>query len=355
MLNIAKLSHTYGDQPVLHDIDLQITDGEIFCLLGPSGCGKTTLLRCLAGLEQPDRGSIVFDRQSLIGIPVHQRDLGFMFQELALFPHMNVRKNVAFGLKMKHVEAPDTRVQEVLQLVGLADFGDRDTSQLSGGERQRVALARSLAPNPRLLMLDEPLGALDAALRSRLVLELRQIIKQIGLTSIFVTHDQQEAFAIADRIAIMNAGQIEQIDTPQSLYGLPQTTFAARFLGLNNIVPVDRYANGQAITPLGAFALAEADDYLLVHPSGIEYDPQGMLSGQLIECVFQGETYRLTLEHESGITLSFNQPARSGISLKEGDNVRLTIAPDSVIPLTESSARGPARHPGCAHSWHGSG
>ena len=202
MLDIINVTRAFDGQAVLRGINLPVDQGEIVCLLGPSGCGKTTMLRIVAGLEHADGGDVRINGNSIMATPVHQRDFGLMFQDFALFPHMNVAENVGFGLRMRPVADDQQRVDEVIRLVGLAGFEQRDVGELSGGERQRVALARSLAPRPRLLMLDEPLGSLDAALRTRLVVELRQIIKQIGLTAIYVTHDQEEAFAIADRIAI---------------------------------------------------------------------------------------------------------------------------------------------------------
>ena len=249
---------------------------------------------------------------------------------------MNVYDNIAFGLKMQEAQHIETRVREVLELVGLSGYETRDVSQLSGGERQRIALARSLAPNPRLLMLDEPLGSLDAALRSRLVLDLRRIIKQVGLTALYVTHDQQEAFAIADRVAIMNVGRIEQIDTPQQLYGQPKTTFAARFLSLDNIVPVERYENGTAITLLGNFTVQRRTEHLLLHPGGLHCAANGMIAGQIVESVFQGGSYRVKLRHTSGLVLTFSFTAGTDQKLAEGDNLRLNVAPEMVIPLTES-------------------
>ena len=241
MLVLDGISISFGVNRVLEDLSLHVQQGEIMCLLGPSGCGKTTLLRVVAGLEHAGAGDVRVDGQSILNVPVHQRGFGLMFQDFALFPHLNVAENIAFGLKMQGTppNERETRIQDVLEMVGLGDFQQRDVSQLSGGERQRVALARSLAPNPRLLMLDEPLGSIDAALRERLILDLRSIIKQVGLTAIYVTHDQAEAFAVADRIAVMNNGRIEQIDSPQVLYHNPQTIFTARFLGLHNILTVD--------------------------------------------------------------------------------------------------------------------
>jgi ABC-type Fe3+/spermidine/putrescine transport system ATPase subunit len=231
------------------------------------------------------------------------------------------------------------RADEVLALVGLTDFARRDVAQLSGGERQRVALARSLAPNPRLLMLDEPLGSLDAALRERLVVDLRQIIKRVGLTALYVTHDQHEAFAIADRLALMNAGLIEQMGTPSAVYRRPATVFAARFLGLNNIVPIDELHRDYAETPLGRFAdvpIDGAPGTLLLHPDGITPDADGGISGTARESVFLGDTYRVELDTPQGISLTFKLPARDQAAPEPGETLRLSIAPEYVIPLKAS-------------------
>lgn len=240
LLETKSLRKTYEPDTVAVDnVSLAIDQGEIICLLGPSGCGKTTLLRMIAGLETPDSGEVWFDAQDMAPVPPHERDFGMMFQDFALFPHKNVAENIAFGLKMHGLpqEAIDLRVQAMLELVDLSGYGERDVAQLSGGEQQRVALARSLAPEPRLLLLDEPLGALDRALRERLMIELRQILKEVGVTAVYVTHDQTEAFAIGDRIALMNEGCIEQLDTPQNVFHHPATEFAARFLGFQNLLP----------------------------------------------------------------------------------------------------------------------
>ncbi len=338
MLQLHNITHRYGSLAVLQGIDLEVREGEILCLLGPSGCGKTTLLRIIAGLERPSGGDVRLGGRSIIDVPVHRRDFGLMFQDFALFPHMNVADNVAFGLRMRQIPAAERqeRVAEALSLVGLSEYARRDVSQLSGGERQRVALARSLAPRPRLLMLDEPMGSLDAALRDRLVVELREIVKSIGLTAIYVTHDQQEAYAVADRIGVMNAGRIEQLDTPQALYCCPRTVFVARFLGLTNIIPVDQAADGHVTTPLGTFALSAPADAVLLHPDSLSLGAQdGALSveGRVIECTFQGAHYRLQVRHESGIELTLPHSVRAGFTPGVGQRVWVQINPDGLIPL----------------------
>ncbi len=237
---VAKNIHKAFDAtPVLKGVDLQIAAGETVCLLGPSGCGKTTLLRVVAGLVQPDRGRVWCAGEDITDVPVHLRDFGLMFQDYALFPHMTVAENIAFGLRMhRWPEAlKRQRVAELLHLVRLERFAENQVFELSGGQQQRVALARSLAPKPRLLMLDEPLGSLDRVLRDRLQDELRSLLSQLQQTALYVTHDQWEAFAIADRIVLMNDGRVEQVGTPSAIYVQPATLFVSRFLGFRNELP----------------------------------------------------------------------------------------------------------------------
>lgn len=338
MLSVQNIHHAYAGESVLHGVSLEVSEGEIVCLLGPSGCGKTTLLRIIAGLEPGYQGTVRVAGQTMGSIPVEDRGFGLMFQEFALFPHMSVTENIAFGLKMQGIPAKERqkRVQAVLSLVNLSGYGEREIDQLSGGERQRVALARSLAPEPRLLMLDEPLGALDALLRERLVVELRQIIRQVGLTSVYVTHDRQEAYAVADRIAIMNAGRIEQIATPYKLYHRPRTEFVARFLGLTNIIPVLDWQNGSADTIIGSFDVPEASEALLLHPESLSLtlpSADDVLTGDVIARIFRGGTcdiqvqitdtdLQLTLAIPAGQSLPDPQ-AQVGVRITRGRVVGL--------------------------------
>ncbi len=335
MLTVSHVEHAYDEQTVLHDISLSVAEGEIVCLLGPSGCGKTTLLRVIAGLEPGYTGEVTVEGQSMQGVAVHERGFGLMFQDFALFPHMSVADNIAFGLKMQGVERDvrRERVDAMLEIVGLEGFAERDVAQLSGGEKQRVALARSLAPEPRLLMLDEPLGSLDASLREQLMIELREIIKSVGLTTVYVTHDQQEAYAVADKVAVMNAGRIEQIDTPEALYRQPETVFVARFLGLSN------FATRDALPDDLLARISDSQETmaqtLLLHPDGLHLSNDGLLSGQVCEKVFQGGRYRLRVRISDDVLLTFRVDSGGDVP-QTGDTVQIAVRPERVIPLRDT-------------------
>ena len=232
---------TFGTHRALNAIDLTIKPGEFVALLGPSGCGKTTALRALSGLELVDSGRIVIDGVDVAAVPTNKRDIGMVFQSYSLFPHMTAIENVEFGLRMRRVAASErrARAEEALDMVGLATFAERFAHQLSGGQQQRVALARALVTRPRVLLLDEPLSALDAKVRVQLRDEIRRIQTELGITTVFVTHDQEEALAVADRVAVMRDGAIEQIGTPEELYATPLTPFVADFVGLSNRISAD--------------------------------------------------------------------------------------------------------------------
>lgn len=337
-LQIDHLSKTFDHTPALVDVSLTLNEGQILCLLGPSGCGKTTLLRLIAGLEMPDSGRIYFEDRDISSVPPHQRGFGLMFQEFALFPHKNVGQNVAFGLQQwPQAEAVRARIQEMLALVGLAGFERRDVNSLSGGERQRVALARSLAPGPRLLMLDEPLGALDRALRERLMLEIRQILKGLGLTAIYVTHDQTEAFAVADRVVVMNRGRIEQDGPPEQLFYYPATPFVAQFLGFTNLLPGVCLQEGQVETALGVWSIPAAKQFapgtsvtLLVRPEAASLEPSNdiELEGELVASLFRGRFYQITLQVEDQ-PLTFEMPL---LSLPPaGSEITLWLDPAAIL------------------------
>jgi len=337
LLQVAHLQKSFA-AAVLNAVSFEVNQGEIVCLLGPSGCGKTTLLRVIAGLETADEGTVTFDERDVAIVPVHQRGFGFMFQDFALFPHKNVWANVIFGLRMQNLPPDQIRqqAQAALEMVGLSGFEQRDVHQLSGGEKQRVALARSLAPQPKLLMLDEPLGALDRQLREGLMIEIRRILKSAHLTAIYVTHDQAEAFAVADRVVIMNAGRIEQIGTPVEVYAHPASEFVARFLGLPNLIDgtvISCAANVAVIrTTLGHLHLTTDRAFkpnqavmLLIRPDAATLDPNpfdsesewfaetpqaNVLEGELMDVAFRGR-YQRVVVRVNDVDLVFEIEARS--------------------------------------------
>ncbi len=342
LLEVVSLTKRFGATTALRDVSLAVEPGQIIALLGPSGCGKTTLLRIVAGLDRPDAGSVRFEGRDLDGVPPHRRDFGLMFQDLALFPHLDVAANVAFGLRMRRWPRSriDDRVRGLLDDVGLAGFGGRSIEELSGGEAQRVALARSLAPAPRLLMLDEPLGALDRALRESLMVELRQVLKSVGVTALYVTHDQEEALAVADRVAVLVDGRLAQVATPAELIDRPASAFVARFLGYRNLLAarVDRSRDGLVIrTPIGAFVMPEGresgerqatllvpeDAVTLIDEAPATLGPNEF-AGEIVGRVLRGRRARLQVRVGDGeIGLSVEASRR----LLPGDTARFSIDP----------------------------
>ncbi|GAA3376247.1 ABC transporter ATP-binding protein [Streptomyces sannanensis] len=295
LLRLDAVTVRFGERKALDGVDLEVAEHETVCVLGPSGSGKSTLLRAVAGLQPVDTGRILLGGADQTSVPTHRRGVGLMFQDHQLFPQRDVGGNVAFGLRMRGAarSEQERRVAELLDLVGLPGAGRRAVAALSGGEQQRVALARALAPSPRLLMLDEPLGQLDRTLRERLVVELRQLFGQLGTTVLAVTHDQGEAFALADRVVVMRDGRIAQVGTPLEVWQRPASAFVARFLGFDNVVPAT-VAGEAADTPWGKVPVPagapQGPGELLVRPAGVRLvePPEGL------PCTVAGRTFRGT-------------------------------------------------------------
>lgn len=346
LLEVRSLRKSFEPgKAAVDDVTFSVNEAEIVCLLGPSGCGKTTLLRCIAGLETTDRGMVTFDGRNMGQVAPHKRDFGMMFQDFALFPHKNVFDNVAFGLQMhgQTTDAIQIRVNDMLELVDLVGYGEREIEQLSGGEQQRVALARALAPRPRLLMLDEPLGALDRALRERLMLDLRNILKLVGVTGIYVTHDQTEAFAVADRIAVMNQGHIEQLDYPELIFHEPLSPFVARFLGFPNMLEAEAISPDLVRTSIGDLRIASKVPMgttrltLLIRPEAatlLKQDTPGeinVLQAVLEMISFRGKYYQVWVNIMDQ-TLMFEV---SRIDRKPGEVLHLALDPTAlrILPV----------------------
>lgn len=317
MLTIDGLCKSFGDVPALADVSLTLGKGEIISLLGPSGCGKSTLLKLVAGLEQPNRGTIYWAGESLAGVPTYRRNFGLMFQDYALFPHRNVLQNVAFGLQQQRLPRQEVarRAGEMLARVGMAGYASRSVLTLSGGEQQRVALARALAPRPRLLMLDEPLGALDRTLRDALLAELEALLRELEQTVIYVTHDQSEAFAISDRTLVMRAGRVMQAGSPAELYRQPNSRFVAEFLGLTNILPATVIDGqtiglpwGELMWPAGDLGSLGEQFTLLIRPEAALANPDDLaaITGVVERALFQGATYRVMIRPDKGPALGFD-------------------------------------------------
>ncbi len=260
-VRLEGVTKRFGDQKAVEDVNLEVRDGEFFSLLGPSGCGKTTLLRMIAGFETPDEGRVIIGGRDMTQVPPYLRPVNTVFQNYALFPHMTVEQNIAFGLRMKKMPRDEIarRVQWALELINLPGYEKRRPDQMSGGQRQRIALARALVNEPEVLLLDEPLSALDLKLRQELRVDLMNLQERLGITFIFVTHDQEEALVMSDRIAVMNKGRIEQLGPTEEIYELPQTAFVARFIGDSNLIPAQAIEPRKVKTALGEFVLDDED------------------------------------------------------------------------------------------------
>ena len=340
-LQVVDLHKSFEGKQALAGVSFELPEGELLGVLGPSGCGKSTLLNLIAGLDVPDQGEVLWDGADLASTPPHKRLFGLMFQDFSLFPHMNVFDNVAFGLQMAHLPAADiqTRVDEILELVGLPGFAQRDVNTLSGGEQQRVALARALAPHPRLLMLDEPLGSLDRNLRERLVYDLRPILHGMQQTAIYVTHDQEEAFILADQVLLLNAGRVEQSGSPQGIYCCPASLFVAQFLGLNNLLAgeiVQRNGVTFAQTGLGTWPVQagrSGSATILLRPDAIRLaGPAGAhLQGRLKEVSFKGRTSRAVVTVQDS-ELSFDFPSNTRLPAL-GEEIALWFEPEEALQM----------------------
>jgi ABC-type Fe3+/spermidine/putrescine transport system ATPase subunit len=306
MLDVQHIFKSYEGRLLLNDISFQVDTGETICLLGASGSGKSTLLRIIAGLEDADSGTVLFDGIDITRLPPHLRDFGLVFQDYALFPHLSVRENVAFGLKMRRLPDAETRERVVnsLEMVSLSGFEERQVTDLSGGEQQRVALARALATRPRLLMFDEPLGALDRTLREDLLQELRKILHQTTIPAVYVTHDQEEAFAIADRVLILHEGKIVRQGSPVDVWAEPRSAFVARFLGLGLVVEGRMLdGTGKVETRYGVFNLACEHPHqpgetvhVLARPLPAEQEAN-TIRGVISDVIFQQDRFKVTLEN----------------------------------------------------------
>jgi len=327
----------YAGQRALNGIDLTIAPGEFIALLGPSGCGKTTALRALSGLESVDGGTIHIDGTNVVDVPVNRRDIGMVFQSYSLFPHMTSLENVEFGLRMRKVATADrkARALEALEMVGLSDKGHRYAHQLSGGQQQRVALARALVTRPRVLLLDEPLSALDAKVRVQLRDEIRRIQTDLGITTLFVTHDQEEALAVADRVAVMREGQIEQIGSPEELYTSPATPFVANFVGLSNRVPgelVDRMVSvhGEQLAVVGE-TQANGAVIAFIRPEDVVFDSTG-IEATVVGSSFLGSLRRTQVQLSDGALISIQHGVRTQPTVGERVHIRFAGHPVSVGP-----------------------
>ncbi|WP_020014862.1 ABC transporter ATP-binding protein [Promicromonospora sukumoe] len=337
-VEIRGLSVGYGGEPVLELDELTIEAGEFLSVLGPSGCGKSTLLSVLAGFVTPTTGTVLIDGEDVTDVAPNRRETGLVFQSYALFPHMTVRRNLEYGLRTRRVAKAerDERVRDALRLVDLADFADRYPQQLSGGQQQRVAIARALVTRPRVLLLDEPLSNLDAKLRRQMRHELRELQREVGTTTVFVTHDQAEALALSDRVALLAHGDLEQLGTPEELYRTPRTRFAADFVGAANLLPVHDGDGGPTVLgrPVRLAGSGFAGATVALRPEHVRVvEADGDAAPATVLSVgFAGERYEYRLRTEDGTEL-LASPADGGRRFAEDEPVGLTWADDALLPL----------------------
>jgi len=357
MVELRSVTKRFGGFTAVQDVSLRVRAGEFITLLGPSGCGKTTLLRMISGFETPSAGSVLLDGKDVTNEPPYRRDVNQVFQSYALFPHLNVVENIAFGLKMRKTPRAELteRVRQVIELVSLGGFENRKPNELSGGQRQRVALARAIVCEPKVLLLDEPLSALDAKLRHQMQLELKRLQQRLGITFIFVTHDQEEALTMSDRIAVVNKGRIEQLGPVHEIYHQPRTTFVANFIGEANILPATVVSRGGGDVRIklddkvdlvirGADVSDDAETLLVsIRPEKIHIckelpaDHTNTFQAVIEHEVFKGATDELLLRHESGLELTAvaaNESAHQD-SFAKGEKVFCSLHPSEIAVVQE--------------------
>ena len=346
-VKVNSVAKTYGTTPVLADITTEFTEGSFTSLLGPSGSGKTTLLRIVAGFIKPDHGMVMIGNNDVTDVPVWGRNIGMMFQSYALFPHMTIAQNVAFGLERRGIRGAQARkeVDRALEMVRLPGFGDRTPKQLSGGQQQRVALARAIVIKPSVLLLDEPLSALDRSLRQEMQVELLRIQRESGLTTIFVTHDQEEALTLSDKVAILDKGRIVQIGEPQTVYEKPLTRFAAEFLGDSNFLSgtvengAVRLADGSLVRSTSPLPASGSRVTLAVRPEKmaiVSGDVDGnAMKARITTVIYAGPVLSYHLETADGLPLKLFAQNRDGVVLKQGDEITLGWSADHTVAVAD--------------------
>ncbi len=345
IIDLQNISVSFGDTKILNNINLQIHDGEFVTLLGPSGCGKTTTLRIIAGFLQQDEGDVIFEGKNINGVPAYKRQVNTIFQRYALFPHLNVYENIAFGLRLKKMKEADiqAKVKEMLELVNLKGFGSRNIDSLSGGQQQRVAIARALAVNPRVVLLDEPLGALDLKLRKDMQVELKNIQQKLGITFIYVTHDQEEALSMSDTVVVMNNGEIQHIGTPLDVYNEPRNAFVADFIGESNILDgvmrEDFFVefSGMRFQCVDKGFKKDEPVDVVIRPEDIDVYPagKGMLDGEVTSVTFKGVHYEIIVDIDN-----FKWMIQTTQKASVGDIIGISIKPDEMHIMKKSEYSG---------------